>query len=240
MQELIKIEERNGKSIVNARNLHDYLVKDANGGQTGEMFAHWIQRMIDYGFEKDIDYTILEYDYKGDVIFSKSEKQHVSKRDFALTIECAKEISMLQRNDKGKEARKYFIKCENRLKQIKKTELPQDYLSALKALVASEEQKQLAQSKVKELHPKAESYDQFISSYSLQGFKEVANILGYGRNTMMKELRSLKIITSRNIPYQKYLEAGYFEVKESTQNGFNIATTYVTPKGIEYLKKKLK
>lgn len=117
-------------------------------------------------------------------------------------------------------------------KSNNQTKLPQTFSEALQ--LAADQAKQL------ELQaPKVESYDMFIDSSSLQGFKEVANLLGLGRNTLMSKLRELKIITSKNIPYQQYLNMGLFEVKESTQNGFNIATTYVTPKGIEYIKKKV-
>jgi len=225
MTELIRIQTTNeGTKVVSARDLHKFL----------EVLTEpilWCKRMFEYGFENDIDYTAI-----------KSENpvnKQVIISDFALTLDCAKELSMLQRTNKGKEARLYFIAREKQAKELEKKQLPQDYLSALKALVISEEKKQLAETKVKELAPKAESFDLFIDSKSLQGFKEVANLLGIGRNTLMAQLRELKVLTNRNIPYQNYLISGYFEVKESSQNGFNVATTYVTPKGIDYIKKKL-
>jgi phage antirepressor YoqD-like protein len=112
-------------------------------------------------------------------------------------------------------------------------------IAAARAWADQAEQKQLAESKVKELQPKAEGFDKFINADSLQGFKEVANVLGMGRNTLMAELRALKILTSRNLPYQQYLSMGLFEVKESTQNGFNASTTYTTAKGIDYIRNKL-
>lgn len=224
MTELIKVTEENGKQLVSAKELHKFL-------EVSTEPILWCNRMFDYGFVNGIDYTAI-----------KSENP-VNKRlgtlDYVITLDCAKEISMLQRTDKGKEARQYFIAREKQAKELEKQQLPQDYLSALKALVQSEEQKQLAQAEVKELKPKAEGYDTFIDSKSLQGFKEVANVLGLGRNKMMQELRALKIITNKNIPYQQYLNSGYFEVKESSQNGFNVATTYVTAKGIDYIRKKL-
>jgi anti-repressor protein len=225
MTELIKVHTNNqGIEVVSARELHQFL-------EVATEPILWCKRMFDYGFIKDVDYTAI-----------KSENP-VNKRlgtvDYALTLDCAKELSMLQRTDKGKEARQYFIAREKQAKELEKQQLPQDYLSALKALVSSEEQKQLAQAEVKELKPKAEGFDTFINSNSLQGFKEVANVLGLGRNTLMKKLRELKIITSKNIPYQNYLSMGLFEVKESTQNGFNTATTYVTPKGVDYIRTKI-
>ena len=116
MEELIKVIEKNEQQVISARELHEFIVKKAKGGQVGEMFAHWIQRMLDYGFKENIDYTILEYNYKGDTIFSKSDIQYVSKRDYILTMNCAKEIAMVQNNDKGQQARRYFIKMEKKAK----------------------------------------------------------------------------------------------------------------------------
>ena len=57
--------------------------------------------MLEYGFEEGFDYEIIEYNYLGDKI-RKSDNQRVSKRDFALFLDTAKEISMIQRNEKGK------------------------------------------------------------------------------------------------------------------------------------------
>lgn len=124
-----------------------------------------------------------------------------------------------------------FIEAFNAMEaELKTIKLPQTFAEALQ--LAADQAKQL------ELQaPKVESYNQFIDSTSLQSFKEVANLLGLGRNTLMAKLRELKVITKHNIPYQNQLEAKRFEVKESTQNGFNVATTYITPKGIEYIKK---
>lgn len=119
-----------------------------------------------------------------------------------------------------------FNAMESRLK------LPQTFSEALQ--LAADQAKQ-----IELMQPKVDGYDQFIDSKSLQGFKEVANLLGMGRNRMMEKLRELNILTKDNIPYQNQLEAGRFKVKESTKNDHNVATTYVTPKGIEYIRKIL-
>ena len=62
--------------------------------------------------------------------------------EYALSIDMAKELSMVEGNEKGKQARKYFIACENKLKEVTRKVLPENYLDALKALVANEEEKQ--------------------------------------------------------------------------------------------------
>lgn len=125
MNQLINITENNGNKAVSARELHEFLIKDAKGGQIGEQFNHWIQRKLEYGYQHGIDYTIIEYDYLGNEINSQSNNQDVRvyKRDYILTIDTAKEMAMTQNNDKGKQARRYFIAVEKKVRQAK-TEMP--------------------------------------------------------------------------------------------------------------------
>ena len=107
MNELIKIEEnKQGQSMVNARDLHIFL------GITTS-FSHWIKRMFEYGFDENEDYIVVKND-----IGQKSPNVLFHKIDYAITLDCAKEISMLQRNAKGKEARKYFIEAEKQFRQL--------------------------------------------------------------------------------------------------------------------------
>ncbi|MDY3548563.1 antA/AntB antirepressor family protein [Riemerella anatipestifer] len=103
MNELIKITEQNGKQAVSARELHTFL-------EIKEKFTDWIKRMFEYGFIENIDYQILSD-------FSEKIGRGRPSVDYALTLDCAKEISMLQRSDKGKQARQYFIECEKHLKK---------------------------------------------------------------------------------------------------------------------------
>ena len=95
--ELIKIYEGN---LVNARDLHEFL-------EVKTVFRNWVRRMLEYGFEENLDY------------FTTSKKVHRQiLKEFYLTLSAAKEISMLQRTEKGRAARKYFIKCEEQLTQL--------------------------------------------------------------------------------------------------------------------------
>jgi len=106
--ELIKITEKDGQQLVSARELHEFLeIKDH--------FTQWIERMLEYGFNQSVDSEAVQ-------IFLKASNGigGTYKTDYALTLDCAKEISMLQRSDKGKQARQYFIACEKKLKQKQK------------------------------------------------------------------------------------------------------------------------
>jgi anti-repressor protein len=115
--ELIKVTENNGKTAVSARELHAFL-------EVETPLTKWALRMFEYGFEENVDWTKLS-----------TENQQV---DYALTLDCAKHLAMMQRTEKGMAARNYFIECE---KQIKSA-LPQTYKEALLALIAKEEEKE--------------------------------------------------------------------------------------------------
>ena len=96
MTELIKVQERDGEQLVSGRELHQFL-------ESSERFSKWWERMVGYGFEENKDYTLYQKVHP-------QNKQEII--DYLMKISMAKEISMLQRNEKGKEAREYFIKCE--------------------------------------------------------------------------------------------------------------------------------
>ena len=103
MQDLIKITEKEGQQLVSARELHEFL-------EITERFSSWFERYCKYGFEENLDYT-------GCKVFNTLAKQEL--QDYAMTIDMAKEFSMLQRSEKGKQARQYFINCEKKLKEAK-------------------------------------------------------------------------------------------------------------------------
>ena len=96
MTELIKVQERDGEQLVSGRELHQFL-------ESSERFSKWWERMVGYGFEENKDYTLYQK------VHPKNKQEII---DYLMKISMAKEISMLQRNEKGKEARSYFIKCE--------------------------------------------------------------------------------------------------------------------------------
>lgn len=98
MRELIRIQERNGSNVVSARDLYEYL-------DLGRDFTTWFKKMTGYGFEEGLDFT---------PVWGESTGGRPSV-DYALTLDCAKEIAMIQRTEKGKQARQYFIECEKQL-----------------------------------------------------------------------------------------------------------------------------
>ena len=135
------------------------------------------------------------------------------------------------------------------LPSIRKTgsyNLPQDYLSALKALVVSEEEKQKLLAENTSMKPKADFYDTVVSTESLLSMGDTAKLInkkGVGRNNLYKILKARKILMTDNIPYQQYIERGYFKVVESYymagDNKVIAKTTYVKQKGVDYIRKLL-
>lgn len=97
----LAITEKDGRKVTSARHLHQIL-------EVGTDFTEWCKRMFDYGFIEDIDFT---------PILGKSTGGRPSK-DYALTVECAKEISMLQRTERGKMVRMYFIEKEKQANEM--------------------------------------------------------------------------------------------------------------------------
>lgn len=97
------------------------------------------------------------------------------------------------------------------------------------------------------LAPKAKEYDELICSEGFIDVKELASILKVvgirnkvlGRNGLFKKLRILGILNKSNVPYQKHIAAEHFVVRVVSVNGSMYSKTFVTPKGIAYLRKRL-
>ena len=104
MQELIKIEvKENGQKLVSARELHEFL-------QVGRDFTTWIKGRIEkYDFVENVDFTVVRSFHRN------GGKGGRPQEDYAITIEMAKELCMVENNDYGKMARRYFIECEKKL-----------------------------------------------------------------------------------------------------------------------------
>lgn len=101
MNELIKITEHDGKRAVNARELHMFL-------ESKQQFADWIKNRIEkYGFVENQDFEVIHN-------FMKNPDGGRPTTDYALSIDMAKELSMVENNERGRMARKYFIECEKK------------------------------------------------------------------------------------------------------------------------------
>lgn len=155
---------------------------------------------------------------------------------------------------------KYVTKFEEMEKELAygKFQLPTTYKEALLALVAAEEEKELliAQNKEQEelltiQAPKVDLYEDFISTENLYSVGDVAKTLAIkemGKNNLYKYLRWNKIFMDGYEAYQRYVKSGHIVHRNRTYTygkGEKAKTVteicgYFTPKGVEYLYKKLK
>lgn len=239
MNEIIKITESNGKQAVSARELYKFL-------EATERFSSWFERQLQFGFIEGTDYV-------GCKQFNTLANQELT--DYALTINCAKEISMLQRNEKGKQARQYFIEAENKYRQLQQTggfTIPQSYSEALKLAATQAEQIEAQEKRLKAQAPKVLFANAVETSEKSCLIGELAKILrqngvDIGEKRLFQWLRQNGYLCSYgeryNQPTQKAMEMGLFELKKTTitkPSGEVIVsvTTKVTGKGQIYFVNK--
>lgn len=230
MTELIKVEKReNGQSIVSARELYKFL-------EVEERFSRFMDRNLEFGFQENVDYTP----------YRMVHPQNLQDlEDFALTLNCAKEIAMIQRSEKGREARQYFIECEKQLTQITipRTLSEALYLAAQQAQTIEEQEIQL---KLQE--PKVEFAEQILSATNSLDFGTSCKAMNlpFGRNKMFEICREIGFLMSNNQPYQTHIDSGYFTLLETSfvhpKSGDRILTTktMITAKGQNWLIKNFK
>lgn len=101
MNELIKITYNNDNPTVSARELHEFL-------EVNEKYTQWFKRMCEFGFSENTDYLLLSEKTET----NNPKNPYTTRTNHQLTVDMAKEICMLQRNEKGKQARQYFIELE--------------------------------------------------------------------------------------------------------------------------------
>ena len=111
MHESIKITEQNGERAVNARELHQFLEVKSD-------FNNWIKnRISDYGFTENQDFEVF-------VKNNENSQGGRPLKEYIISIDMAKELSMVERNEKGKLARLYFIEMEKKAKEPQQRLLP--------------------------------------------------------------------------------------------------------------------
>lgn len=224
LAKIIPINTENPERItVFARDLHAFLEVDTR-------FNDWFPRMCEYGFEEGKDfYSFL----------SKTQNGGRPSRDAELTIDMAKEICMLQRNEKGKIARRYFVELEKAWNSPEK-------VMARALQIANNQVKQL-QAKIEADAPAVRFAEAVTGADTNILVRDLAKILSQngaeiGGNRLFERLRQdgylIKSGSDYNMPTQKSMELGLFFVRETPRIAKEGAvidrTTKVTPKGQKY------
>lgn len=196
MNELIKTTvSENGEILVSGRELHEFL-------ESSERYSKWFERMLGYGFTEGIDYTPYQKVHP-------QNKQEIL--DHALKLDMAKEISMLQRNEKGKQARQYFIEVEKRWNDpdmiVKRAyEILQRKVEKLTT------QNLMLEQQVKEMKPKVDYVDTILKNKGLVSMTQIAKDYGMSAEKMNKILHELKVQFKQGkqwFLYSKYHDKGY-------------------------------
>lgn len=225
MNELIKVNYDNEQPTVLGRDLHEALGVESN-------YTTWFKRMCEYGFSEDKDYISCFPNLE-----SKNQHGGQNKIDHQLTIPMAKEICMLQRSEKGKMFRQYFIAIEEQWNT------PQAIMA--RALNYANESLKKLQTQVSELKvdnqimkPKAEYFDELVDRNLLTNFRETAKQLKIKEKFFIQFLLDKKYIyrdkKGKLMPYADK-NNGLFEIKETynEKTRWSGTQTLITPKGRE-------
>ena len=236
MNELIKIEVRDGQQLASGRELHKFL-------EVGTRYNDWINRIIEkYNFIENKDFITIT---QKRVTAQGNETEF---DDHFMTIAMAKEISMVSNTEKGKEARVYFIKCEEAWNSPEMILARANQIQARMIDTYTEKIKVL-ENKIEEDKPKVEFYDDVADSKNTCDMQTVAktlNFKGVGRNNLFEILRNKNILQSDNKPYQRYVDAGWFRLIETKYNDYKTGEiklsykTVVFQKGMEKISGLLK
>lgn len=173
MNELIPIHNNDdGNQAVMGRDLHAFLGVNSR-------YREWFPRMVEYGFEEAKDYAPKNRRVQDSLGREREALDHV------ISLDMAKEISMIQRTEKGKQARQYFIECERRVKDHQATPaLPQDYASALREAANQYERAEIESARADKAEEQAERFGSWkraveggagvnVSDYARKYFSEV-------------------------------------------------------------------
>jgi anti-repressor protein len=227
MNGLIRIDiNEQQQPVISGRELHAFLGIDTE-------YSKWFPRMAEYGFSEGTDFSPILTESTGGR----------PATDHALTLGMAKHLCMIQRNPQGMKAREYFIAVENEYNSPEK-------IMARALRIADDTIKSLS-TQIQIAAPKVEGYEALMSTKNLFTFREAAKLLGTGEKRLTQFLRDQNILMSGdasydewNIPYQRYIDPGYFAVKvhEWGPDGDKHAykKTYLTQPGIDWVRKRMK
>lgn len=195
MNELIKINYESERITLLGRELHEFLKVDTR-------YNDWFARMKEYGFTEGVDFHSF---------LSKTSESGRPSTDHQLTIEMAKEIAMLQRTEKGKQARLYFIELEKQWNSPEKVmaralKIANNTIDSLKLI--NSQQSQI----ICELQPKATYYDLILQSKAAIPISQIAKDYGMSAKRLNELLHQLDIQykqTDTWLLYIKHADKGY-------------------------------
>ena len=212
------------EQTVNARELHAFL-------EVGKVFAAWIQERIEqFGFVENQDFIVISET-------GKNPKGGRPSKEYFLALDMAKELSMVERNDKGKQARQYFIECERKLRERQVKLAPKTYVEALRALADEVEAHNKTQEQLAIAAPKSEYFDKLVERNLLTNFTITAKEFGIKRKDLIDYLLINKYVYrdvhhGNIVAYATHVPT-LFEIKEFAKEKHAGTQTLITPRGRE-------
>jgi len=231
---------------VNARDLHAFL-------EIGRDFSNWIKdRVQQYGFLENQDF----------IIFAETGEKPYSGRpakEYALTLDMAKELSMVERNERGKQARQYFIECERRAKEAPPALNPANMsrLQLLEMAMAAEQERlaiaaenSKVKAELKQAAPKVQGFDRIANAEGLLSLRETATTLKVPERQFILWMQRHDWLYRRPgkgtlLAYSQRIKEGYLEHKAVTIHNDRTGSdevresVKVTPLGLTALAKRV-
>lgn len=229
MDNLVKIE--NGQIVVSSRDIAKHFEKEHKN----------VIQSIEKLKAENSALTPMFYETSYRAGTGKAYKEYLMNRDgFSLLVMGFTGAKALEWKLKYIAA---FNEMEKKLREQQQIMLPKDYLSALKALVVAEEEKQKLLAENEEMKPKAAFYDDVTGSsdtIDIKSAAKVLNIPNMGRNKLFAFLRDNHVLNKRNEPYQYFVDRGYFrQVESSWEHDGTVhisLKTVVFQKGIDFIR----
>lgn len=224
MEELIPIHESNGNKAVNARDLHSFL-------EIGKDFSSWIKVQFERcDLTDNIDYQV--FTQKGENLCGGRPSV-----EYFLSINAAKEISMMSQTERGKQARRYFIACEEEFHKLSSPSyMILDPIKRAEMWIEEEKARQRMALENKIMKPKADYFDALVDRNLLTNIRDTAKQIG------AKEKEFVKFLLDNNYmyrnkkkqlrPYADHVPS-LFEIKDYENNGHAGQQVLITPKGKE-------
>ncbi|HBC96080.1 MAG TPA: oxidoreductase [Clostridium sp.] len=226
MNDLVKVNYSKEEPTVSGRELHEFL-------NVRTKYSDWFGRMKEYGFTEGVDFTLVAQKKET----NNPRNPFTEYTDHQLTIPMAKELCMIQRTEKGKIARQYFISIEKawntpEMIMSRALKMADNKIEYLKA----ENSRLIVTNTI--MQPKAEYFDELVDRSLLTNFRDTAKELKVREKVFISFLIDLKYIyRDKKGKLKPYADKnnGLFEIKEvkNEKTGWVGTQTLITPKGRE-------
>lgn len=224
MNKLIKIDiNEKQEPVVSGRDLYNALEIKTD-------YKDWFPRMCEYGFNENQDYTTIIEE-----VDAQKRARTYEQKNHIINLDMAKEIAMIQRNEKGKEVRQYFIQVEKDFNSPEKIMARALKIAENKINILTLDNSKLTEQN-QLMQPKAIYFDELVDRNLLTNFRETAKEL------KIKEKDFIKYLIDNNYVFRNKkgkLEPystknnSLFEVKEAVNGKWSGTQTLITPKGRE-------